>query len=423
MATKLKNLKVKKVDFVDEGANPDADIKLFKRKNGVPEGQAPTTNDTGEKTGGVWKKLFSYIAKAAGIDQCDLDSAMEEIEKSGAVTFGEQMNERKKRKIADEIWDICFALESSLVSIMRDDELESSAAQTAMQESLDDFCETVQGAISQWASGKSSNISKSSTEVTGDDLEIMKSARDRLNESIEKACKTEKTGEGENLDDSKKEEPKGDEEEMKIDKSKLTEAERAFLDSIEKRYGADDGQPSAQVQVPSATQTTEEMVAKALQNLGITAPAQQSQSSVADEGIYKGMSAEAKKELEDLRKFRQDAEDKEILEVAKRYEILGRKEDELFPVLKSLKASSQDAYDMMVKSLDASKEAVEKSGLFTEVGKSGHGASAPEGTGAWAQAEQRAAEIMKSKNITKNQALDEVFVADPALAKKCEEEG
>ena len=26
MATKLKNLKVKKVDFVDEGANPDAHI-------------------------------------------------------------------------------------------------------------------------------------------------------------------------------------------------------------------------------------------------------------------------------------------------------------------------------------------------------------------------------------------------------------
>ena len=34
MATKLKNLKVKKVDFVDEGANPDAHIELFKRKDG-----------------------------------------------------------------------------------------------------------------------------------------------------------------------------------------------------------------------------------------------------------------------------------------------------------------------------------------------------------------------------------------------------
>lgn len=418
MATKLKNLKVTKVDFVDEGANPDAHIKLFKRKDGDPE--APETNDTGEKTGGVWKRLFSYIAKAAGVAQSDLDNAMEEIEKSGAVTFNEQMNERKTRKIADEIWDICFALESSLVSIMRDDELESSAAQTAMQESLDDFCATVQGAISQWAAGKASNISKSSTEVTASDLEVMKSARDRLNKTIEKATKPPKEEPEEDDDESK-----GDNEEMKIDKSKLTPAEKAFLEEIEKRYGTEDVQTTAPAQnpAPAAVETTEETVAKALQKLGITVPAQQTQAPVAGEDIYKGMSVAAKKELEDLRKFRQDAEDKELHEVAKRYEILGRKDEELFPVLKSLKASSQEAYDLMVKSLDASKEAVEKSGAFTEIGKSGHGASAPEGTGAWAQAEQRAAEIMKSKNITKNQALDEVFVADPVLARKCEEEG
>ena len=33
MATKLKNLKIRKVDFVDEGANPDADIKIRKKKD------------------------------------------------------------------------------------------------------------------------------------------------------------------------------------------------------------------------------------------------------------------------------------------------------------------------------------------------------------------------------------------------------
>ena len=30
MATKLRNLKVRKVDFVDEGANPEAHIMLYK---------------------------------------------------------------------------------------------------------------------------------------------------------------------------------------------------------------------------------------------------------------------------------------------------------------------------------------------------------------------------------------------------------
>ena len=34
MAAKLKNLKIRKVDFVDEGANPDAHIKMIKRKDG-----------------------------------------------------------------------------------------------------------------------------------------------------------------------------------------------------------------------------------------------------------------------------------------------------------------------------------------------------------------------------------------------------
>lgn len=421
MATKLKNLKVSKVDFVDEGANPDAHIKLFKRKDGEADGAAQEDRDTSEKSGGVMKRLLSFIAKAAGIEQSEFDSAMEEIEKSGAVTFGEQMNERKTRKIADEIWDICFALESSLVSIMRDDELDSSAAQTAMQESLDDFCTTVQGAISQWSAGKAASIAKSSTEVTESDLEVMKSAVERLNDTIEKASKAPKEEGPETIDGEK---PKGEDEDMKIDKSKLTPAEKAFLEEIEKRYGTDDGQPSAPVQnpAPAATQTTEEMVAKALQNLGIK-PDRQEQTPPAEEGIYKGMSPEAKAELEALKKFKQDTEDAELHNVAKRYEVLGQKEDDLFPVLKSLKASSVDAYNMMVKSLDSQKEAVEKSGLFTEIGKSGHGAAAPEGTGAWAQAEQRAAEIMKSKNITKNQALDEVFVADPALARKCEEEG
>ena len=33
MAAKLKNLKIRKVDFVDEGANPDANIGIVKRKD------------------------------------------------------------------------------------------------------------------------------------------------------------------------------------------------------------------------------------------------------------------------------------------------------------------------------------------------------------------------------------------------------
>ena len=47
MATKLKNLRISKVDFVDEGANPDAHIKLTKSKG--EKGQS--TGENGDKIG------------------------------------------------------------------------------------------------------------------------------------------------------------------------------------------------------------------------------------------------------------------------------------------------------------------------------------------------------------------------------------
>ena len=49
MATKLKNLRISKVDFVDEGANPDAHIKLTKSKG--EKGQS--TGENGDKNGFV----------------------------------------------------------------------------------------------------------------------------------------------------------------------------------------------------------------------------------------------------------------------------------------------------------------------------------------------------------------------------------
>lgn len=125
MATKLKNLKIKKVDFVDEGANPDAHIRMIKRRNG--EGQSEGENSK-KGTGNIMKKLFGFIGKAAGMNQDEIDSAMEEIQKGDSVSFNEKFNEAKNRKIADEIWDICYALQSSLCSILNDEELDSTSA-------------------------------------------------------------------------------------------------------------------------------------------------------------------------------------------------------------------------------------------------------------------------------------------------------
>ena len=112
MATKLKNLKVSKVDFVDEGANPGAHIRLFKRKDsgGQPEGEG-----TGKEQGNVLKKLLGFIGKAAGMGQDEIDTAVGEIQKSGSYSFNERLDEAKNRKIADEIWDLCYGAVSSLL--------------------------------------------------------------------------------------------------------------------------------------------------------------------------------------------------------------------------------------------------------------------------------------------------------------------
>ena len=65
----------------------------------------------------ILKKLFGFIGKAAGIDQSEIDNAVDEIQKGGSVSFQEKINEFNNRKIADEMWDVCYAMPSSLYSI------------------------------------------------------------------------------------------------------------------------------------------------------------------------------------------------------------------------------------------------------------------------------------------------------------------
>ena len=65
MATKLKHLKVTNVDFVDEGANPDAFIKLFKRKDDAaaePDAGADSSEGTG-----FFKRLSSGRKTLSGL--------------------------------------------------------------------------------------------------------------------------------------------------------------------------------------------------------------------------------------------------------------------------------------------------------------------------------------------------------------------
>ncbi len=375
MATKLKNLKIRKVDFVDEGANPDAHIRMLKRR----DGETQTAEEDHQKgTGSILKRLFGFIGKAAGMNQEEIDSAIDEIQKGDSLSFNEKINEVKNYKIADEMWDTCYALQSSLCSILNDEELDSTSTQTAMQESLDEFYAVAQESIKEWSSGKSASIVRKSEEVSEAELEIMKSAVERLNETIEKACKDTKKEKSEEDGSENNEKPKGDEEEMKIDKSKLTDAERAFLESIEKRCGVEEGDASGSGNVAAAP--AEQTPPPAEQTVTKSAPEKSEETPAGQEdgqdNIYKGLHPAVKAELESLKKFREDAEARELTEVAKKYAIIGKTETELVPLFKSLRAAGGTAYNDMIAVLDQAVATVEKSGAFSEIGKSGHGSGA-----------------------------------------------
>ena len=202
---------------------------------------------------------------------------------------------------------------------------------------------------------------------------------------------------------------------MKIDKSKMTPAELAFFESIEKRYGKEEapGTPAGQNPPPADNPPAPTTPADG----GTPAPTADVTKGLKPNAEPAPIDPRVQAELESLRKFREGLEDRELREVAKRYTLIGKKEDELFPILKSMKAAGGNAYDTYIAALDESVKLVEASGAFKEIGK--RGGEAPD---AWTRAEAKAAEIMKSKNITKAQAIDEVLLNDPTLRAECEKE-
>lgn len=196
----------------------------------------------------------------------------------------------------------------------------------------------------------------------------MKSARDKLDGEIAKASAD--LEEDEEKPAKKNENPKGEKEEMNIDKRRLTPGERAFLEEIEKKYGSqEETKPATRAKVEGKTGEGEPVGKSVSVPAGTAEPT--TPSADADDDIYKGLNPAIKAEIESLRKFREDAEERELHQLAKQYTIIGKKEEELVPMLKNLKAAGGTAYTDMVAMLDAMVATTENSGVFTEIGKSG----------------------------------------------------
>jgi hypothetical protein len=233
-----------------------------------------------------------------------------------------------------------------------------------MYQSLDEFAEAMRNAIPKWAMGDCADNS------------------DPVNKSFnqKEVCNT-----------------------MNIEKkerilqgfvvSKLTPEELAVLDAIEKKYGT--AEPGAAVDGVAKAQEPPELhpeVKKALEE-------------------NKAMATR----MEELQK---SLEIKDLTITAAKYEVLGKKADELATKLYGMKKSGGTVYDDYVALLDEQLTMVEKGGLFGEVGTSRSG-SAPGGTELMA----KVAEIRKANGgMGEAEAFAKAYEENPALAAKYEQE-
>lgn len=377
MATKLKGLKIKRVALVDEGANPDAHIRFAKRNEDHQATQEPAPAE-GQDDRSIGKRLIDAIAKAFGVD----------VSKADAQTFSEAQDAQKWEKVASEAMNTTYLFMDSIRSILYDDEADPASKKEKMQQSVTEFAAAFEAATDQWAQGKSAEI-KADVAVI---LAVKRNILDHLQAETQPQQPDPPPAPADNPDPG---EPtptvtKGATD-MQFDTTKMTPEELETFNDLSKRYGKQEETPAA----PAAPETPE------------------TPASPAQDDVSKGITPEVKAELEALRKYKADAEERAFVDVAKKYELLGKKPEELAPVLKGMKQLGDEQYNGFIAMLDSNLEALEKSNAFGEIGKRG---SQEDGNGSWSKIEAAAAEIMKNKpGTTRAQAIDEACTAHPEL--------
>ena len=372
MATKLKNLHLYKIDAVDDGANQHADIVLAKAKDA-------DADDPDQEEVGLFKRFLAWLKG---------EQAEEDVKKT-ATSFAEQLNSSSLEEIMDETWDVCYALRNSIQSILADVEMEAAAKQLALAESVDQFATAVNGFAVKWTTGKTAGIKKSAEP----ELPTLQSDCERLEKMIAKA-----------------KEQKGDLEEMrKIDKSKMTAEEKAAYEAMVEKYAVEVDDPDDVNKSKENPEPDDDVVDDDVAKSAPMQTEQKSENEAVLKSIIAGLQA-------DMAKMKEDILVKELAVVAKKYEPLGKKPEEIIDTLK--KAKESGVYDTIIAAYDSALEVQEASGLFNEIGKSREGSADGEAA-AIQKAKAAVAELKKSNpGLTDEQALDQVLLNDPELMKE-----
>lgn len=413
MATKLKNLSVTSVDLVDQGANPDAHIQLFKRST------EQLKEEPSDSEKGLFKKFLRWFTKGYEDAQKDADPDDPDgnVQKD-AKMFAETLNREKMRQITSEIFDFCYALSDSLSSIICDKDLTADSKQTMMRQSLKEFGETVDNSVTAWAQG---NRAQRQEDEANKAAGIQKSIAQQnvLAALLEKRGLTDTNDTSVVKTNSEKEEY----DTMKIDKSRMTPEELAVLEGLEKKYGtvsesegnvpdpgdvnkgAESGDPAPdgvnKSIVPTAPTTGAEMLHPIVQK------------SLTE------MRKDYEQQTAEIKALRKSLEIERLTAVAKKYEPLGKNSAELAAKMYELKKSGGTVYDDYVALLDENLSLLEKSRIFDEIGSNRQGSA-----GTTESLNIKAAELAKSANggMTRAEAIVKAFEENPELAAQYEQE-
>lgn len=302
--TKLKNLQLTSVDLCQRGANPDADICLFKSAGA----------DDDQQEDRIIKRIFELFKNTFTSSTAEGDKIITDAVEKDALTFGEI---KTSQDTLDSLWKYFRAFEDSISSISRDNEIDSSAKAEMLETSLTQFSTAMRGlfpALAQTTAKSEPTATVKTATVVPDIIS-----------------------------------DKGESDDM-IDKSKMTPEDLAAYENLCKKYQAE------------GTQGTEPTTEPA------TEPAPVVEKSAEVDPVLKSA-------LDEVAELKKALEMQTLTAVAKKYEILGKKTDELASTLYELKKSGQANYDAYIAVLDESLALVEKSGVFGEVGKNTHSAN------------------------------------------------
>lgn len=369
--TKLKNLKLTSVDFCQQGANPDAYIRLAKSKD-VPQQQ--DTRPAFERAMDLLKTAFHVSPEPSG-----------EIQKD-AQTFSDIKNHQDAREM---LWQCINAFDDSIRSILNDGEMEDSAKHELMLQSLSQFTEAMTANIDGLYTAAPDGVSKEKGDENMDEKEFDLSgmAADEQNtfKALLAKSKPKKPAAGDDGVPPKDSAPAGSEKKDEFEKST----------------------PPAATETPSAAPTDTK---KSATGVG-ESPLPPAVQAAIDR--MNGLSDQLEKSL------KQQAENSD-LQVAKKYEALGDS-TEIAKALGEARAAGDTAYNAYVAALDKALEVTKKTDamLFGEVGKSASGSAST----AVGKVEGIAKSLQeKDPALTPQQAMAKAFEQHPELEAEYEKE-